>query len=368
MSPPNQIIKPASLLVAAPNWLGDLVMFTPLLDMLKQPYGPGPGRKLTVAVRTEWMELLEGDPRIDTLLPYERGGRHHGTPGMLRMAADWRRCGFDAAILLPPSLRFAAAAFLAGIPRRIGFKGDMRAPLLTTAVSRPRRGTAHYSEELVLLSDAWSNAGVPPRLGSPDIPKPSLPACGRFAPHPHLGTGTVAWVLAVGSTYGSAKEWPLEHVAEFARHAVENEGVRVLVVGDEAAMGAAERLRGMIEVPWRGEIAGGPAVVDLVGRTSIPEIVSVLRGSALFVGNDSGLMHLAAALGTPTLGLFGSTSPVWTGPRGPRTGIAAATGFPCQPCYRRTCNQPTFCLKALSPGVVIAAARDITSPSRGVVG
>lgn len=356
-------IRPVSLLLAAPNWLGDLVMSTPLLDMIAEPYGPGPGRRLTVAARTEWLPLLEGDPRIDELLPYERNGRHGGWTGLLRMAADWRRGNFDAAILLPPSLRFAACARLAGIPLRIGFRGDSRSLLLTSAVDRPRRGTVHYSEELSLLRDAWLDSGKPPRLRPGRPPLPSLPACEGVAPHPELESGPAAWVLAVGATYGEAKAWPAHHAAAFADAGV-GSGVRVLLAGDAAARGTADRLRGMSGSAWREEIAGGPAVVDLVGRTSLRRMVSVLRGSGLFVGNDSGLMHLAAALGVPTLGLFGSTSPAWTGPRGPRTAVAAAAGFPCQPCFRRTCNQPTFCLEALTPGEVMDAARELAAAGR----
>ena len=128
------------------------------------------------------------------------------------------------------------------------------------------------------------------------------------------------------------------------------------MLGDAAARRNVPRLRRKSDVPWRDDPAGGAGVVDLVGRTTLVEAAVLLRGADVFVGNDSGLMHLAAALGTPTVGIFGSTSPAWTGPRGPRTTVAAAEGFDCQPCFRRTCNRPRFCLDALTPSMVLDAA------------
>jgi heptosyltransferase-2 len=175
-------------------------------------------------------------------------------------------------------------------------------------------------------------------------------------------------VLATTATYGAAKGWPAARAAEFLRAAVAREGRRVILLGDGAAREATDQLRALGDLPWRREAAGGEGVVDLVGRTDLLAAAGWLRAAAVCVSIDSGLMHLAAALGTPTLGLFGSTSAAWTGPRGERTATLAAAGFPCQPCFRRRCNQEVFCMDSLSGEDVARAARELAlSPAGGAV-
>jgi heptosyltransferase-2 len=116
-------------------------------------------------------------------------------------------------------------------------------------------------------------------------------------------------------------------------------------------------LRSLCRIAWRDEVAGPAAAIDLVGDTELPEVAAWLRAAQVCVSIDSGLMHLAAALGTATLGLFGSTSPAWTAPRGRLVATLAPRGFPCQPCFRRRCNQPIFCMESLPARGVLGAAR-----------
>jgi heptosyltransferase-2 len=346
------------LLVVAPNWLGDLVMSTSLLASLATA-GEGEAPPVVhVAVRDRWAPLLAGDPRVDRLLIYEREGAHAGWRGALRLARQWRVGRYDAVFVLPPSLRAAAVARLAGIPRRLGFRGDLRGALLTDALPRPPRCSRHYIEELALLARAWrGGAEVAP-------PPPSLaidvaPAAGSAIP-----PGPPVWVVSVGTTYGDAKSWPSAAVAGFVGLAVAEAGARVVLIGDPPARPLAERVRAACDdagsgVPWSASPAAAPGGCDLVGRTDLPGLVALLRGADLFVGNDSGPMHLAAALGTPTVGIFGSSSPIWTGPRGARATVVAVEGFRCHPCFLRTCPEPRFCLETITPRRVLAAARSL---------
>ncbi len=340
------------LLVVAPNWLGDLVMATSLLESLAtDPSRP----RLTVSLRSEWEPLLRDDPRVDGLLSYDRGGRHRGLDGLFRLAAQWRREGFAEAILLPPSLRVAVAARLAGIPRLIGFRSDGRGFLLEGSVRRPLRGSMHYCEELGLLLAAWRRE--PTAAG--EAPAPRLPGLAERAEAAPTPEGPPLWVLGVGTTYGSAKNWPAAAVASFADAVVGRRGARVVLVGDAAGRAMRDAVRRGCSAAWRDDLVGGPAVVDRVGRTDLSEVAALLRDAAVYVGNDSGLMHLAAALGAPTVGIFGSSSPAWTAPRGRRTAVVAATGFPCQPCYRPECRHETFCLDTVSPEEVLAVASSL---------
>ncbi len=163
-------------------------------------------------------------------------------------------------------------------------------------------------------------------------------------------------MLAPGATYGSAKAWPPRRIAEFLHLAVQDQGRRVVVVGDAAGARIVAAVReAAASLPWRDQLAGPAAVVDLVDRTSLADLGALLRRSEAFLGNDSGVMHVAAALGVPTLGLFGSSSVAWTAPLGVRARALAAAGFPCQPCFRRTCNQDVFCLDTISGAAALDA-------------
>lgn len=364
MQPGREAGEARRILLVAPNWLGDVLMSLPLLDWLAAARSApgGPRFTLTVAVRAAWAPLLAGDPRADALVVTSRPGRHSGWAGVARQAAQWRGGRYDAALLGPPSLRAAAVARLAGIPVRIGHAGDLRRPLLTTALPRGPRGALHYSEEMLqlgrALAEAWqwpaatvsaADAGGSRRLLAP-AQAARKPADGR-----------PVWGLGIGATFGPAKTWPTARAAELVRAIVSRRRARVLVLGDAAAAPLVAALReATSDLAWSaGEEAASAStadVVDLAGATDLPAVVGWLRACEAFVGSDSGLMHLAAALGTPTLGLFGSSNPDWTRPLGPRAAAMAADGFPCRPCYRRTCNQPRFCLDALAGREVFEAA------------
>jgi heptosyltransferase II len=372
--PPVREARRCRVLVVAPNWLGDVVMATPLLEWLAgaRRAPDGPALHVTLAVRAAWAPLFVGDSRCDSLLMTERPGRHAGWAGVWRQAALWRAGRFDAVLLGPPSLRAALVAALAGIPCRVGHRGDGRAALLTRALPRARRGHRHYSLELLDLGAAlaeacrWSPAALPaltgltPRLAAA---QPAVDGRADTAARPW-------WGLGLGTTFGPAKNWPTAPMADFVRTAVRDEGARIVLLGDAAAAPLAAALRAATnDLRWATSPAAVPGadqrgdgavdVLDLTGRTDLPQVVAWLRACALYVGGDSGLMHLAAALGTPTVGVFGSSNPEWTGPAGAATAAVVAEGFACRPCYRRTCDQPVFCLDRVEGARVMAAALDV---------
>jgi heptosyltransferase-2 len=372
MQPTGNPHKNPRVLVVAPNWLGDLVMSTVLLEAIARLGLTGAGTDIgvTLAVRRRWLPLVAADPRVATLLLYQREGMHHGWRGLFRLAASWRAAGCETAILLPPSLRVAITARLAGIRRRFGRRSDGRGFLLTDRVTLPPRGTLHYCEEVLRIGRAWLDGlAHDPADAAWDRQitqlQPTLPGCDGVPPDPDAGQGPPLWILAPGATYGAAKTWPVQQAADFVTGAVTQMRVRVALLGDTSGRDLAARLRQGTGDFWRDELPGDAGAVDLVGRTDLSRVVALLKAAAIFVGSDSGLMHLAAALGTPTLGLFGSTNPVWTGPRGRRTAVLAASGFDCQPCYRRRCNQRTFCLATLTGEQVLTAAQRLLEQDHG---
>ena len=350
------------LLIAAPNWLGDLLMATSLLENFAQGERQLaiPCPEIHVSIRDLWRPLLADDPRLAGLVSYARRGRHAGWRGAWRQGRDWRRDAYPAVLLLPPSFRAAAVARLSGIPTRIGFRGDARAPLLSEPVTRPARGTLHYTEELGELYRVWARicAGceAPPFRPAP-LPRLAAPVDAGPPDAPPL------WLLSVGTTYGDAKTWPARRQAELVETLLARGDVRVVLVGDTAARAAADGVRERVAHDWQDRLGHRPGAYDLVGRTSLDEVAALLRGATAFVGNDSGLMHLAAAVGTPTVGIYGSSSTVWTRPRGARTTSVRAEGFPCQPCFLPVCDRNSFCLDSIDGRRVARAADALIAPA-----
>lgn len=353
------------ILVLAPNWLGDVIMAAPLLTYLREVSLTSGKQSLEIilGIRRIWAPLFADDPRLDGTMILERNGKHAGVAGLFRQARNMRALDVDAVLLGPPSLRAGLAAHLAGIRRRIGYRSDVRDWLLSDGLPVMERGSAHYTHEMLLLGNALlRNLDLPESLvdetgadsdGPPDFdPGLYLPGCRDWVAA-ESGSGAPLWAVAPGTTFGQAKTWPAGRVGEFLDLAVRGRGRRVVLLGDASCRDFCQLLRHSTGLPWREELSGPPAVIDRTGKTDLPGVVKLLKASEGFVGNDSGLMHLAGALGIPTVGIFGSSNPRWTAPAGPSTAIVFPEGYPCRPCYRPTCNQPKFCLEDIPAFQVI---------------
>jgi heptosyltransferase-2 len=221
---------------------------------------------------------------------------------------------------------------------------------------------------MIRLGRKWlQSAGLAEdRIQDGDWPG-SLPGC-ALMPAADLGSNGPVWAIAPGTTFGEAKTWPVARLASFARQAVHQRGVRLVFLGDEAARGFTARLQEEVAGEWSDDPRSGAALVDLTGRTDLVTAVRILKAAQAFVGNDSGLMHLAAALGLPTVGVFGSSNPDWTAPLGARTRTVVAEGFPCRPCYRKTCNQEIFCLDTVSAATVLSTVVELVGDGRTAQG
>lgn len=360
MNDPALMPDSCKVLVLFPNWLGDAVMATGLLDVLDGHRDLPDGRRLhlTLGIRRAWAPLFLNDRRCDDFLLIERTGKHAGVGGLIRLRGDLVAGGFEAAVLGPPSLRVALAAALARIPVRVGYSGDGRRSLLAPCLPRPNRGSIHYAQEMRFLGRALLE-----QLGltkpDPDVSSGTyLPGCADISSDPRNGD-CPRWILAPGATFGQAKTWPLEQALQFSRLVLEQERAELILLGDAGAGSFAGEMARHLGIEAASTPQGRPGLVDLTGKTTLEEVVALLKSAAAFVGNDSGLMHLSAALGLATLGIFGSSNPAWTAPQGPRARALVALGFPCQPCYRKTCNQPKFCLDTVAGSEVLAAMNDL---------
>lgn len=313
-------------------------MATPMLALLRRAFSED---LITIGIRSYVAGLLERCPFADELVSWERRGGARGAAAELRSHRP--EGGWDAAFVLPPSLSSAIVARLSGARRRIGYGGGLRRLLLTDVPAREAGRDVHLSESYARLVEALGAGSLP--LPAPSIVPPYdwRERTGRLG----LGGGRYA-VLAAGASYGPAKMWPANSYAALARMILGEGFERIVLVGSSAERDGLDLIARQ----------AGAGVVNLAGEIDVADLTAVLRGAAAVVGNDSGPVHIAAATGVPTIALFGSTSPAWTAPRGPRASVVS-TGAECSPCFRRECPEGTVrCLSELAPGTVLEAVRE----------
>jgi heptosyltransferase-2 len=333
-----------SILVRAPNWLGDCVMALPALAALREAQ---PQARLDVAARPSVAPLFHWAEGVGGVVTLAAGAGLRGLGARWRAAGALRGAAYEAALLLPNSFSSAVEMWRAGAARRVGRPGRGRGLLLTDPVplgETVRR--AHQADWYLHLAAALGADPAPrqPRL----VPPRGLPQPPPARPAPEEPYA----ILAPGSAYGPAKDWPAGHFAALARRLREEAGLRVLVTGTPADAPRAEAI-----AAESGH--AGDGVASVAGTTDLSGFLLLLAGAAGFVGNDSGAAHCAAALGLPTVVLFGSTEPGRTRPLGPRVRCLTGTA-PCAPCLRRRCprrDEPVACLASITPEAAGAALR-----------
>jgi lipopolysaccharide heptosyltransferase II len=296
------------LLVRSPNWLGDACMAFPAVRALKRGR---PDLRLTVLCPAKLVELWQSIREVDDIIAKESGESIGGVASKVR-----ERARFDAAVLFTNSTRSTLELWRAKVPRLVGYRGALRSWLLHDIVPPPREGgpPEHHAGRYLRLAE---HCGA-------DTHDASLLATGEGS----QATSTAFLGICAGAEYGPAKRWPLENFAAVARGLSARWPQiewRFFGAPGEAAMG--EELGASLQ---------GVKHRNLVGRTSLSQLVQNLKECRLLLTNDTGTMHLAAALGVPTVSIFGSTEPVLTGPLGNHHRIVRHH-VPCSPCFRREC-------------------------------
>jgi len=314
----------ARVLVREVNWLGDLVMTLPALRAVRRAM---PHARLSVLVRRELAGFFDGARWLDEVIPY---GVRRGLGGLAdrgRLVAALRARRFELAIILPRSFESALWPALARVPRRIGFRDDARGPLLTEAPVRSAAMLqAHQVQDyLTLLRQTLGIEGDAADCAIDVEPRHRASVDGWLAARRRRRGPLVA--LAVAAAYGPAKEWPAAHWVALADRLFERHGAECVLVGAPAERARCEQIAA----------ATRQGALVAAGETSIGELLALLARCAAFAGNDSGAMHVAGALGVPTVGIFGSTNPQRTAPLGPRTHIIYHR-LECSPCLARTCR------------------------------
>jgi heptosyltransferase-2 len=310
------------ILVVAPNWIGDALMAQPLFTRLKRS-----GAHLDVLAPHWVAPVLRRMPEVSEVIP---GAFRHGA---LQLAERWRvarelkKRGYDSAIVLPNSWKSALVPLLAGIPRRAGYIGELRYGLLNTLYrSHNAPMPQHYAR---LAGD-----------GAGELERPHLEVTPLEIEEikQRFGISSPYFVLCPGAEYGPAKRWP------YFQELAERLGATVVILGSAKDAAAASGVPGL----------------NLVGKTSLDEAVRLIGGASAVVSNDSGLMHIAAALGRPQVALFGSSSPEHTPPASPASRVLWLR-LECSPCFERECPLGHFrCMKELSVEAVLGALRSLS--------
>jgi heptosyltransferase-2 len=343
-------------LVMAPNWLGDAVMALPAIADLKRH---APATRLTVAARPSVVALFELASDVDATVTLEWRGRVLSRAGLHADIERLRNLDASQAVLLPNSFASAWLVHQAGVPERVGYATDWRSFLLSRAVQRPD-ASVHQGEYYQHLVRALGVATGPlePRLevslDDQETARALLVAHG-------WDTLSTLVVLAPGAAYGTAKQWLPSHYAALAASLVttpvNGRGVACVLIGGHADAATTALVRTSVTEGVRAR------VLDLAGATSLRSLAGVFRLAAACVSNDSGAMHVAAAVGTPLVALFGATNERETSPLAWHDRPARVLVNPvwCRPCMRRQCPIDHRCMTGLLPTTVLSVVEDVVS-------
>ncbi len=331
-----------SILVRGPNWLGDAVLALPTLANLRRSF---PGARISFLARPSVSDLFRASPFIDELLEVPRRNQ------IAWAATALRRRRFELTLLLPNSFETALISAIAGVPHRIGYATDGRGPLLTVGVYHSSSTLLHQADSYLgllraLRWDAWERpTGLMLPPGSDLDAERLLAASGVRAGAPLIG-------INAGAAYGTAKRWPPERFAEAADILADRLGATPILFGSPGEASLTEAVRHRMK---------GTAL-DFGGRTSVTTFASLLGRCRLLLTNDTGAMHLAAALGVSCVALFGPTDPQLTGPLGPGHQVLRVPPA-CSPCRFRDCPIDHRCMQAIEVERVVAAAESLFNGS-----
>ncbi|MBC8418473.1 MAG: lipopolysaccharide heptosyltransferase II [Desulfobacterales bacterium] len=331
--------KIRQILIRATNWVGDAVMTLPALEAVRENF---PSSSITVMAKT-WVEpIFNHHPAVDRVLIFNKGeGAFTGFGEMIRVVREIRKGRFDLAILFQNAFEAALLTYLGGAVQRLGYSTDGRGFLLTHRIILDDQVLKIHQSEYylsILRGMGWGARSRDPAL---HVSQGDGEAADRILGSEGIKAGDLLIGLSPGAIFGGAKRWPPERFAEIGDRAVEEWGARVLVFGSckERAIcsGVCSSMR--------------RKALNLCGRTSLSEVMGLISRCCFFVTNDSGLMHVAAALSVPTVAIFGSTDHITTGPRGPKTRIVRHE-TECAPCLKPECPTDHRCMSGIGSGEV----------------
>jgi len=333
------------VLVRAVNWIGDAVMTTPALAAVRETF---PAAEITLLANPLVGQLLQGHPALDRVVVFDRKQQHRGLSGRLRLARQLEAERFDLAIILPNSFDSALIPWLARIPARLGKASDGRSLFLTDCFREQEPPKERH--ELQYYRDLLQSFGI-----SSDQSEPLLVTTQQEDQHAtsllaEYGMSPSDFLVGInaGASFGSAKRWYPERFAAVARHLSAAWGARVVLFG-----GADER---EIVAAIEREMEGNG--LNLAGKTTVRQLMALIKRCNFFITNDSGPMHIAASFGVPLASIFGPTDHRGTAPFSNRA-VIVRTETDCAPCKLRICPTDHRCMTSVTVEDVVQAAEQL---------
>jgi heptosyltransferase-2 len=331
------------ILIRGTNWIGDAVMTLASLSSIRKTY---PDARIFVLAKPWVSDIYRFCPDIDEVIQFKSPGIHEGISGKFRLARELNCHNFHMTILLQNAIEAAIIVKLARIPIRAGYDSDTRGFLLTHAVKRNKaikkvHQMNYYLDMVKALGCEDPGNGPYLRLTSEDKKEAEQFLLDYGVDKDRLIVG-----LAPGATYGPAKKWFPERFASLADKLKEEYSAQIILFGSEGDRETATAVK----------LSAKHSCLDLVGKTDLRRAVSLIARCALFISNDSGLMHVAGALNIATLAIFGSTNPITTAPIGDKICIMYK-GVDCSPCLKETCPTDFRCMDVIGVDEVYEAAK-----------
>jgi len=321
----------SNILIRATNWVGDAVMSVPALRAIRERF---PQAHIAILAKTSVADLYKTEQLANEVILYQ-------LKSSSAMGRELRSRKFDCAILLQNAFEAAWIAWLARIPTRIGYKRDGRQVLLTHPVDPPKPGEIPRHERFYYL-ELLRRAGL----------IQAVPECKQIRlqqiRHRNSPAGRVIGV-SPGAAYGTAKRWLPERFAEAAAALAEARGASIALFGTKGERALCEEIARMLD---------GFRVTNYAGETTLAQFIDLAAGCELFLTNDSGSMHIASALGVPTVAIFGATNDVTTGPTGSNARVIRQP-VECSPCLLRECPIDHRCMTGVSVERVLREALDL---------
>jgi heptosyltransferase-2 len=335
------------ILIRATNWVGDAIMALPALRIVRRRFSEA---DIAIVARPYVADIYRDQQICDRLIPYDLSGIHAGFFGRERLASELRATKFNVALLMQNAFDAAWLAWRANIPERIGYARDGRSLLLTKAVPVPKPGEIPAHEKfyyLELLRRAgWLDSIADEKFIDLAIPEEKRRSAEEFLFKSGARPRVLRIAIGAGASYGAARCWPAPRFAELANRLQSHMDADVILLGTAAESAVSNAISAEMRRP----------PIDLTGKTAIADLPALLSQCHLFIGNDSGAMHVAAAVGLPIVAVFGPTDPHGTAPVTPRCTIVQQKPY-CSPCFLRRCPTDHRCMKEVTAEMVETAAK-----------
>lgn len=339
----------ANILIRAANWVGDAIMTTPVIRAVRKNY---PKARITVLAKPWVIPVYAHNPNVDHIFCYDNSGRHTRGVGTFQLARDLKKEQFDLAILMQNAFEAALIAFFAGIPERLGYNTDGRTLLLNRSVKMEKALKKGHLIDYYLAILGKADLKTDGRKMDLFLSSEDRHSAEQYLVKSGVGSDSPLIGINPGATGGTAKRWFPERYAELCRKLAEKYNEKVLIFGGPADRELGDRI---------AEQSNGTGI-NIAGDTTLGQAFALIEKLDLFVTNDSGLMHAAAAMDIRQVAVIGSTDFVATSPSS-KYAVMVRQPVPCAPCLKDTCPTDHACMDQIPVDMVLERCKSLLAES-----